>query len=216
MTRDTSLQQQKSHVQGRISRIRQRRATPVDADGDTADQVAHADSEAGPEEGEAGVVCLGVVQLGALDAGELGGEDNGHDDAVDGDDLAEDDGNEVLGADARGADATADDRGAGDENTPIVKTWSERLSHGAGPEFRAGGSDVLVPCCSHNRQADAEGDAQACPAYGRYGLEERADLEGYAVRSMWNSKKGAAVGGSTRHTLKASPLPVKSMSGRDG
>lgn len=138
-TKDTSLQQQKSHVQGRISRIRQRRATPVDTDGDTADQVAHADGKAGPEEGEAGVVGLGVVQLSALDAGELGGEDNGHDDAVDGDDLAEDNGDEVLGADARGADATADDRGAGDEDTPIVNIWLERLFYGAAPTSRLGG-----------------------------------------------------------------------------
>lgn len=115
------------HVQRGVSSICERSTAPVDTDGDTADQVAHADGQAGPEQREARVVGLGVVQLSALDAGQLGGEDDGHDDAVDGDDFAEDDGDQVLGSDARGADATADDGGAGYEDTPGVALRSARL-----------------------------------------------------------------------------------------
>lgn len=35
---------------------------------------------------------------------------------------------------------------------------------------------VLVPCCSYNRQTDAEGNAQACPSNRGNGLDESADL----------------------------------------
>lgn len=105
-------------VQRGISRIGQGGTTAVDANGDTADQVAHADGDAGPEQGEASEVRRIGVGTGALERADLGGEDNGHDDTVDGDDLAEDDGDEVLGTDARRPNATAEDRGAGDEDAP--------------------------------------------------------------------------------------------------
>lgn len=108
------------HIQCRISGIRERRTTAVDSDSDTTNQVAHADGQTSPEEGEARVICLGVVQLGTLDASQLGGEDDGHDDTVDGDDFAEDDGDEVLSADARGADTATDNRRAGNEDAPRV------------------------------------------------------------------------------------------------
>jgi hypothetical protein len=106
------------NVQRRIGSISQGGAAPVDADGDTAYQVAHADGDAGPEERVARVVGVSRVRGLALERVQLGGEDDGHDDAVDRDDLAEDDGDQVLGADARGLDAAAEDGRARDEDAP--------------------------------------------------------------------------------------------------
>ena len=106
------------NIQRAIGGVGEGGTAAVDADGHTADEVAEANGQTSPEEGEAGVVCVGGVHLGALDGVNLGGEDDGHDDAVDGDDLAEDDGDEVLGADARRPDAGTEDRRAGDEDSP--------------------------------------------------------------------------------------------------
>lgn len=50
----------KKHVQRRISSISKRGTAPVDTDGDTANKVAAADGEAGPEERVARVVAVGV------------------------------------------------------------------------------------------------------------------------------------------------------------
>lgn len=108
------------HIQCRVSSICKRSTASVDADSNTANQVAHADSQACPEQRETRIVGLGIVQLSALDTGEFGGEDDGHDDAVDGDDFAENNGDQVLGSDAWGADTTADDGGTGNENTPGI------------------------------------------------------------------------------------------------
>lgn len=80
------------NIQCRIGSIRQRGAAPVDTDRNTAHQVAHADREAGPEQGVARVVAVSRVCRLPLDRIQLGREDDGHDDAVDGDDFAEDDG----------------------------------------------------------------------------------------------------------------------------
>lgn len=40
----------------------------------------------------------------------------------------------------------------------------------------------FVPCCSYDRETDAERDAQTCPPDGGYGFEERADLAKEFVR----------------------------------
>ncbi len=130
------------NIQGGIGSIRQRGAAPVDADGDAAHQVAHADCDARPEEGKARVVAVGRVGGLALDGVQLAREDDGHDDAVDGDDLAEDDGDEVLGADARGADTAAKDGRAGDEDAPgDVLLWDR--GRGGGVRIASGKRTML-------------------------------------------------------------------------
>jgi hypothetical protein len=96
------------HIQSGISSIGQRSAASVDADSHTTDQVAHADSDTGPEERVTRVVAVGGICGLTLERVDLGGEDDGHDDAVDGDDFAEDDGDEVLGANPRGPHASAE------------------------------------------------------------------------------------------------------------
>ena len=107
------------NAQRRVGGVGEGGAATVDTDGDTADEVAAADSDAGPEEGEAGEVAVGMIEIGVVNVADVGGEDDGHDDAVDGDDLAEDDGDQVLGPDARGPDAGAQDGRAGDEDAPV-------------------------------------------------------------------------------------------------
>jgi hypothetical protein len=92
-----------------VGSISQSRAAAIDANADTADEVAHANGDAGPEKREAGVVGVGRVSVGPGDGVHLGGEDDGHDDAVDGDDLAENDGEQVLGSNSRGPDAGTQD-----------------------------------------------------------------------------------------------------------
>ena len=123
------------NIQSRVRGVGQGRTGSVDADSNTADEVAHADGQAGPEEGKAGVVGRGVGGCGAVGGRQLGREDDGHDDAVDGDDLAEDDGDEVLGADAGCFDATSEDGGAGDEDTPAKRSdvsYRRRVARGCG------------------------------------------------------------------------------------
>jgi len=97
----------RDHLQSGVSSIRKGGTASVDTDGDTADEVAHADRDTRPEEGESGVVAVGRVRVRAFDWVQLGGEHDGHDDAVDGDDLAENDGDKILSADARRLDAAA-------------------------------------------------------------------------------------------------------------
>jgi hypothetical protein len=96
-------------AQSSVGSISQSRAAAIDANADTADEVAHANGDAGPEKREAGVVGVGRVSVGPGDGVHLGGEDDGHDDAVDGDDLAENDGEQVLGSNSRGPDAGTQD-----------------------------------------------------------------------------------------------------------
>ena len=104
--------------QRRIGSVGQGGTTPVDPDGDAADQVTHADGQAGPEQRVAGVVGLARVEGGAVDGIDLGREDDGHDDAVDGHHLAENDGYQILGPDPRRPDAASQDGRAGDEDAP--------------------------------------------------------------------------------------------------
>ena len=108
-------------IQRRIRSIGEGGTAAVDADSDTTDQVARADGEAGPEQGEAGVVGLCVVELLALDAVQLGGEDDGHDDAVDRDDFAKNNGDKVFGSYPRCFDTTSEDRGSSDEDAPTKR-----------------------------------------------------------------------------------------------
>jgi len=95
----------KIDIQSRIRSIGQRSAATVDADRDTADQVAHAHRQTRPEERVSRVVAVARVNDFGLDGVEFGREDDGHDYAVDGYDLAEDDGDEVLGSNSGGLDA---------------------------------------------------------------------------------------------------------------
>lgn len=109
------------NIQRSIGRVSEGSTTAVDADGNTAHEVAETDGYASPKEGKAGVVCIGRVEIGARDCVDLGRKDNGHDDAVDGHDFAEDDGDEVLGADTGRLDASAKNRRAGNEDSPAVR-----------------------------------------------------------------------------------------------
>lgn len=120
----------------RVGGVGEGGAATVDTDGDTADEIAAADGDTGPEEGEAGEVAVRMVEVGVVNVADVGGEDDGHDDAVDGDDLAEDDGDQVLGPDARGPDAGAQDGRAGDED---------------------------APCCPYDGETDTQADAQIRP-----------------------------------------------------
>lgn len=113
------LNHQHLHKQRAVCRVRERSTGSIDAHAHAADQVAHADRDAGPEERVAGIVVGASVELFFRDVVELGREDDGHDDAIYGDDFAEDDGNEVFCADAGRFNAAADDGGAGYEDAPI-------------------------------------------------------------------------------------------------
>lgn len=85
--------------QCRVGGVCQSRATPVDAYTDTANQVAHSNSQASPEQRVSGEnVGRRVDLFDVVELGELGGEDDGHDDAVNGDDFAENDGDQILGS----------------------------------------------------------------------------------------------------------------------
>lgn len=114
------LDNQNLDEEARIGGIRQCGAGAVDADTDAADEVAHADGDAAPEEGVAGVEVGAGVELVLGDELDLGAEDDGHDDAVDGDDLAEDDADQVLGPDPWRLHPAAEDRGPCDEYAPAV------------------------------------------------------------------------------------------------
>lgn len=108
-------------VQSSVSSISKSCTTAVDSDSNTADKVAHSNSDACPEEREASVVRVGGDEGGTLNSIDLGGEDNGHDDAVDGNDLAEDNGDQVLGADTGCSNTTSEDGGTGNEDAPERK-----------------------------------------------------------------------------------------------
>lgn len=111
----------KIHIQSGISSISQGRATSVDTNGDTANQVAHADCETSPEQRVASeVVGAGVELLSIRDRLHLGGEDDGHDDAVDGNDFAENDGDQVLGSYPGSLDTTTDDGHTSCEDAPAM------------------------------------------------------------------------------------------------
>lgn len=76
---------------------------------------------------------------------------------------------------------------------------------------------VFVPCCPYDRETNAERDTQACPSDGGYRFEKGADLAKQFVRSSIPLLVGrrhvmASQEPLDRHTLKASPLPVKSIS----
>lgn len=141
----------RSDVQAGVSSIGERSTATVDANRNTADQVASADQETRPEQSKASVVVAARSGSVRADRGHLCRKDNGHDDAVDGDDFAEDDGDQVLCSDSGGLDTTTEDGCAGDEDAP-------------------GGTD--------DRETDAEGDACASPCVGRDAEEEVADLRG--------------------------------------
>ena len=67
------------HLQAGVCRVGQSSTATVDADRDTADQVAHANRDTSPEERESGVVVVRRVHV--LDvASDLCGEYNGDDD----------------------------------------------------------------------------------------------------------------------------------------
>jgi len=110
----------KGDVQRGIGSISKRSTTAIDANGDTTNEIAHADSQAGPEQGIASIVAVPRVGSLALQGVQLGREYDGHDDAVNGHDLAEDNRDKVLGTDTRGLDAAAQDRRAGDEDAPAL------------------------------------------------------------------------------------------------
>lgn len=100
----------RGRVQSCICCIGQRSSTTVDADSDTANQVAASHSKTSPEERESGVVGLGIKDGGFINVSDLGGEDDGHDDSVNGDDLAEDDGDQVLCSNSRRLDTSTENR----------------------------------------------------------------------------------------------------------
>jgi len=99
----------KGDVQRGIGSIGKRSTTTIDANGDTTDEIAHADGQAGPEQGIASVVAVTRVRSLSLQGVQLGREYDGHDDAVNGHDLTEDDRDKVLGTDTWGLDAAAQD-----------------------------------------------------------------------------------------------------------
>jgi hypothetical protein len=104
----------------RVSSIGERRATAVDTDAYTADQVAHAHSNSSPEQRVSGkVVGSRVQQLRVGELVHLGGKDDGHDDTVNGDDFAEDDGDQVLGSYPWRLDTSTDNGHTGCPDTPL-------------------------------------------------------------------------------------------------
>ena len=91
----------------------------VDAYTNTADQVAHADSDPSPEQRVTGeVVVSRVEQFGISNLIHLRGEDDGHDNAVDGDDFAEDDRDQVLGSYPWCLNTSAEDGHSGCPDAP--------------------------------------------------------------------------------------------------
>jgi hypothetical protein len=107
------------NLQRRVRSVGQRSAGAVDANTDTANQVAHAHKRTAPEEGVSGVVVASRVRGIAANLSKLGREHDAHDNAVDGDNLAENNRDQVLGADSWRLDTTAEDRGSGDEDSPV-------------------------------------------------------------------------------------------------
>jgi hypothetical protein len=106
-------------VQCWISSISQRCTTSIDADTDTANQIAHAHSQPRPEHGVTSVVIAGGVYRVVGDWRDLGGENNGHDDSVDSHNFTENNGDQVLGSNSRCFYAATDNGGASDENSPV-------------------------------------------------------------------------------------------------
>lgn len=108
-----------NNLQRRVRSVGQGSAGTVDANTDTADQVAHADQHSAPEQRIAGVVVAAGVCSVAADLSQFGGENDAHDDTIDGDNLTEDDRNQVLGADAWRFYTTTEDRSSGNEDSPV-------------------------------------------------------------------------------------------------
>jgi hypothetical protein len=108
-----------SNLQRRVRSVGQRSAGAVDANTDTANQVAHAHKRAAPEKGISGVVVASRVGGVATDLSQFGREYDAHNDAVDGDYLAENNRDQVLGADSWRLDTTTEDRGSGNEDSPV-------------------------------------------------------------------------------------------------
>jgi hypothetical protein len=155
------------HLQCRIRSICKGCATSVDAHADTADQVAHAHGESGPEQRISGEDVGGRVDLlDVVDLVELRGEDDGHDDAVNGDDFAEDNGDQVLRSNSRCFDTSTQDGYTCCPDSP--KIASEGF-------LRVEAKDV--PSRAYDGQADAERDSQTSPCVWRNGFEELSDLK---------------------------------------
>lgn len=134
------------HIHCRVGSISQRSATSVDAYAYTADEVAHAHSDSGPEQRVSSeVVGAGVEQLRVGELIHLGGEDDGHDDTVNGDDFAEDDGDQVLGSYPRRLDTSTHDGHTGCPDSPL------RQSDGMRAEIQARD----VPCRAYDRETNA-------------------------------------------------------------
>ena len=97
---------QKCNIQAGVSSISKGSTTTVDTNRNTADQVASANQETRPEQGETSVVVAARSCGVRADRGHLCRKDNGHDDTVDGDDFAENDGDQVLCSDSGSLDTT--------------------------------------------------------------------------------------------------------------
>jgi hypothetical protein len=153
-----------------VRSIGQGSAGTVDADTDTADQVAHADQHSAPEQRISGVVVAARVRSVAADLSQFGREDNAHNDTVDGYNLTENDGDQILGADAWCLDTTTEDRSSSNEDSPVfqvsacVHMYTQLLQR------------RFIPCSANDGEADAEADSGGCPGVGRYRFDERADL----------------------------------------
>lgn len=164
---------QQADIQSRIRGIGEGSSTAVDADGNTADQVAASDSQTSPEQGEAGVVGLAVGGQPVIGVADLGGEDDGHDDAVDGDDLTEDDGDQVLGSDSRRLDTGTEDGRARDEDTPSRQESDgtrfrgvPRRMLGMGPYHAAPTTDrPMQSAMPRSAHAYGDTDSRKAPTY---------------------------------------------------
>jgi hypothetical protein len=108
-----------SNVQARISSIGKRSTATVDTNRNTTDQVASADQQTRPEQGETSVVVAARSCGVRADRSHLCRKDNGHDDTVDGDDFTENDRDQVLCSDSGSLDTTTENRRTGNEDTPV-------------------------------------------------------------------------------------------------
>lgn len=158
-------------LQARIGSISESGATSVDANGNTANQIAEPNGDASPEQRISSVVVALGVDLALGDRDELRGENDRHNHTVDSHNLAENDGNQVLGPDSGCPNTTADDRGAGEEDTPVVRRPAVS-THNIDANFQRS----HIPCSSHHRTTNAQCDTNVCPRVRRHLFEEAADL----------------------------------------
>jgi hypothetical protein len=118
------------YSQGGVCCIGQRCATSIDAYTNTADQVAHADSQAGPEQGISGEDVRCCVDLfNVVELIQFRGEDDGHDDAVDSDNLTENDRDQVLRSYPGCLDTSSNDGDASGPDSPVIVSDPQCLSH---------------------------------------------------------------------------------------